>query len=65
MATYRRREEIEAVEATHPGMLNTPDGPRPYLPGEFIVSTRRGENYIVKPAEFHRLWVLAMPPEGR
>jgi hypothetical protein len=35
MATYRRREEVEAVEAQRPGMLTTPDGPAAYLPGGF------------------------------
>lgn len=65
MARYRRREEVEAVQAQRPGVLQTPDGERAYLPGDWILTTRRRENYILKDAEFHRLFVLAMPPEGR
>jgi hypothetical protein len=65
MAKYRRREEVEAVQAQRPGMLQAPDGERPYLPGDWILTTRRRENYIVKATEFDRLFVLAMPPEGK
>jgi hypothetical protein len=65
MATYRRREEVEAVEAQRPGMLNTPDGERGYLPGDWIITTKRGELYVMKPQQFHFKFVLAMPPEGK
>jgi hypothetical protein len=65
MPKYRRREEVEAVQAQRPGMLTTPDGEVPYMPGDWILTTRRRENYVVKPAEFDRLFVLAMPPEGK
>jgi hypothetical protein len=65
MATYRRREEIEAVQARSCGTLQTPDGIASYIPGDWIITLRNGDQFVCKQDVFCRKFILAEPPQGK
>jgi hypothetical protein len=62
MPMYRRREQVEADRAIGAGVIQSPDGPASYLPGDWIVKTRRDEVYIVKARDFDRLFEEVLAP---
>lgn len=65
MATYRRREEVEAVQAKSPGSIQSPDGEMFYTPGDWIVTLPNGDQFVCRKHVFPTKFVLAEPPKGK